>query len=47
MHLRTRFIVGDVFNRISDALSRGNPAQACRDALAEFGMPLTLLHCVR
>ena len=47
IHLRTRFVLGDVFNRISDALSRGNPAQACQDALAEFDMPLTLLHCAR
>jgi hypothetical protein len=45
VHLRARFVVGDVFNRISDALSRGNPTQACRVALAEFALHLTLLPC--
>jgi hypothetical protein len=45
MHLRTRHVLGEVYNRIADALSRDNLGQACRDAQEEFGLPLTLVPC--
>ena len=43
IHLRTRHVLGEVFNKIADALSRDNLAEACRVAKVEFDMELTLM----
>ena len=43
MHLRTRHVLGKVYNKIADALSRDNLGLACLEAQTEFGIPLTLL----
>ena len=42
-HLRTRHVLGEVFNKIADSLSRGRLDQACREAKEEFGRDLTLV----
>ncbi len=43
VHLRTRHVLGHVYNKIADAISRDNLGEACLDAVAEFGLPLTLI----
>jgi hypothetical protein len=40
IHLRVRHVLGTVFNKIADALSRDNWLQACLEAQNEFGLPL-------
>ena len=40
MHVRTRHVLAEIFNKIADALSRDDRPQACLFSMIEFGLPL-------
>ena len=40
MHVRTRHVLAEIFNKIADALSRDDRPQACLLSMIEFGLPL-------